>query len=124
NFYSQFRNLLHCYVHRQGQRNASTFWTGCGAIRRKLFEEHGGFTDCGDLEDIEFGYRLVAAGVRIELRPDLQVKHRKCWTFWSTAKTDLLNRGIPWTLLILRTGVIPNDLNVKLSQRISVGLAF
>ena len=36
---SQFRNLLHHYVHQQGSfvddaRPAHTFWTGCGAIRR------------------------------------------------------------------------------------------
>lgn len=123
NFYSQFRNLLHCYVHRHGHRNASTFWTGCGAIRRDLFLAHNGFGDCG-VEDIELGYRLLASGVKNELRPELQVKHLKRWTFWSTAHTDLVYRGIPWTRLILQTGVIPNDLNVRRSQRVSVALAF
>ena len=33
NFCSQYRNLMHCFFHRTGRREASTFWTGCGAIR-------------------------------------------------------------------------------------------
>src|SRR6185312_10918879 len=45
---SQYRNLLHHYVHQQGEfvenaRPAKTFWTGCGAIRKQDFLDHGGF---------------------------------------------------------------------------------
>ena len=32
NFVSQFRNLMHSYVHQRANREAATFWTGCGAI--------------------------------------------------------------------------------------------
>jgi len=39
-------------------------------------------------------------------------------------KTDIFDRGIPWTRLILRTGSMPDDLNVRWSQRLSVVLAF
>jgi hypothetical protein len=39
-------------------------------------------------------------------------------------KTDIFDRGIPWTRLILRTGSMPDDLNVRWSQRLSVALAF
>ena len=35
---------------------------------------------------------------------------------------DILDRGIPWTELILRDRNMPNDLNLQLSQRISVAL--
>ena len=31
---SQYRNLLHHFVHQTGREEASTFWAGCGAIRR------------------------------------------------------------------------------------------
>ena len=34
NFLSQYKNLLHHYVHQTANEEASTFWTGCGAIRR------------------------------------------------------------------------------------------
>jgi hypothetical protein len=54
----------------------------------------------------------------------LRVKHLKRWTFWNLLKTDILDRGIPWTELILRDRNMPNDLNLQLSQRISVALAF
>jgi hypothetical protein len=54
----------------------------------------------------------------------LQVKHLKHWTFWNVVKTDILARGIPWTELILRDRRMPNDLNVQVSERISVALVF
>jgi glycosyltransferase involved in cell wall biosynthesis len=38
---SQYRNLLHHFVHQNGNQDASTFWAGCGAIRRSVFEELG-----------------------------------------------------------------------------------
>jgi len=43
-FLSQYRNLLHHYVHQNGNTDASTFWTGCGAIRREVFESLDGFS--------------------------------------------------------------------------------
>ena len=125
-FYSQFRNLLHCYVHRTAQRQAVTFWTGCGAIRRDIFLENSGFDESyagATLEDVDLGYRLANRGVKIELHPDIQVTHSKAWTFGSVLKSDVRDRGVPWTLLILRHRRMPNDLNVKRSQRLSVALA-
>jgi hypothetical protein len=38
-------------------------------------------------------------------------------------KADVKDRGIPWTELILRERNLPNDLNLKFSQRISAVLA-
>src|SRR5207247_7252261 len=34
---SQYRNLLHHYVHQHGSAEAFTFWAGCGAVRRDAF---------------------------------------------------------------------------------------
>ena len=34
-FMSQFKNLFHHYVHMHGNEHASSFWSGCGAIRRR-----------------------------------------------------------------------------------------
>ncbi len=123
---SQYRNLLHHYVHQSGNAEASTFWSGCGAIKKSVFLELGGF-DTGyssaSVEDIELGSRLRRAGHRIALVKSVQVKHMKRWTFWRMLRTDIQNRGIPWTRLILREGKIPNDLNLRRSQRVSVLLA-
>ena len=121
------RNLLHHYVHQTGHEDASTFWCGCGAIRRAVFLETGGFNGgFGDpsIEDIEFGYRLRRAGRRIRLAKDVQVTHLKRWTARSLLRTDIFARAVPWTRLIIRSRMLPNDLNVKSSARASVALIF
>jgi glycosyltransferase involved in cell wall biosynthesis len=126
-FISKYRNLMHCYVHRHGRRKASTFWGGCGAIRRAVFEEVKGFDESytrPSVEDIELGYRLSGLHKKVLLEPDLMVKHLKQWTFREVIRTDILRRGIPWTELILRYRTMPDDLNLKLSQRMSVLLVF
>jgi glycosyltransferase involved in cell wall biosynthesis len=124
---SMYRNLMHRYVHQNGRREATTFWSGCGAIRRKVFLEYNGFDEGYGrpaIEDIELGSRLAAGGHKILLDHGMEVKHLKRWTFLNLVRTDVFDRGIPWTELILRDGRMPNDLNVQISQRLSVGLAF
>jgi hypothetical protein len=126
-FLSQYRNLMHAWTHQTGMRKASTFWSGCGAIRRTLFLEHAGFSESYQrpaIEDIELGYRLVRANCKLILDRSLQVRHLKRWTFWGLVRTDIFDRGIPWTELILRDRRMPNDLNLQLSQRVSVALVF
>ncbi len=126
-FISQYRNLMHSYVHQTGAVQASTFWSGCGAIRRSIFHDHSGFSEDyarPAIEDIELGYRLVRSGCKIMLDRSLLVTHLKKWTFIGLVKTDILDRGIPWTELILRDKFMPNDLNLQLSQRVSVALVF
>ena len=126
-FVSLYKNLMHCFVHHTGRSEASTFWGGCGAIRKSVFLEHSGFDESfarPSIEDIELGYRLHVAGRKMTLDPAIQVKHLKRWTLVQLVKTDVLNRGIPWTELILRDSRMPNDLNVQLSQRVSVALVF
>ena len=115
-FLSQYKNLMHYFVHQHGRQDACTFWSGCGAIRRELFLEHAGFDESYErpaVEDIELGYRLRKAGRKVLLDKGLQVKHLKRWTFWGLVKTDILDRGIPWTELILRDRRMPNDLNLE-----------
>jgi GT2 family glycosyltransferase len=126
-FISTYRNLMHCYVHQRAREEACTFWSGCGAIRRDVFLQHSGFDASYGrpaIEDIELGYRLRRARLKILLDKQLQVKHLKRWTFWNLIKTDIFDRGIPWTELILRDRSMPNDLNLQLSQRVSVALMF
>lgn len=126
-FVSQYKNLMHHFVHQTGRAQASTFWSGCGAIRRHVFLTYGGFDESYGrpaIEDIELGYRLLGDGRRVLLDHDLRVKHLKRWSFWGMVKTDVLDRGIPWTELILRDRRMPNDLNLQLSQRVSVVLVY
>jgi GT2 family glycosyltransferase len=123
---SQYRNLLHHFVHQEGNPTASTFWAGCGAVRRDVFVKLGGF-DAGrfprpSIEDIELGYRLRAAGHRILLDKDLQGTHLKRWTLRSVIRTDVVCRAVPWARLNHERGATFVDLNLKASQRISAGL--
>jgi GT2 family glycosyltransferase len=124
---AQYKNLQHHYVHQTGGDEAFTFWAGCGAIRRGVFAEIGGF-DAGyrepSIEDIELGYRLKSAGRRIRLRKDLQVKHLKRWTAGSLVKTDFFRRALPWSELILRQQHLTNDLNINTASRLSVVSVF
>jgi GT2 family glycosyltransferase len=127
---SQYRNLLHHFVHQKGNPEASTFWAGCGAIRRSAFEEIGGFEETrftGRIEDIELGYRLRQARHRILMDKGLQGTHLKRWTLRSMIQTDVTCRAVPWARLILERKNAPHDLNLDRGQRLSVvltGLAF
>ena len=127
NFLSQYRNLLHHYVHQNGREEASTFWGACGAIRRDVFLTMGGFDETyikPSIEDIELGYRLKKAGHTIRLCKSLQVKHWKRWTVASMLQADFFQRALPWTQLIHRHRGFVNDLNIGISGRASVMLTF
>lgn len=126
-YLSQYRNLMHTFYHRQAREEASTFWSGCGAIRRETFAAHGGFDESRrrpSMEDIELGHRMYAAGRKIRLDRDLRVKHLKRWNLRRMMVTDVVGRGIPWVELILRDRHLPDDLNVGWSQRASLLLAW
>lgn len=122
---SQYRNLLHHFVHQNGKTEAATFWAGCGAIRRDAFEHVGGFDGPRfprpSIEDVELGYRLRRAGYRILLDKSLQATHLKRWTLWSVIRTDTVHRAIPWSRLIIERGAV-DDLNLQGSQRACLAL--
>ncbi|WP_435017626.1 glycosyltransferase family 2 protein [Tundrisphaera sp. TA3] len=126
---SRFRNLLHHHVHQAGTfvddaRPARTFWTGCGMIRRDVFEAVGGFDPeryrRPAIEDIELGYRVTRAGHSILLARDVQATHLKRWTLPGVVRTDIFQRGVPWMLLMKRQRVVETDLNVDPAQRACV----
>ena len=120
---SRYRNLLHTYVHQTSSEAASSFWAGCGAIRRSFYLRLGGFDESysrPSIEDIELGYRVRREGGAIRLAKHLQVKHLKRWTLASFLWTDLTRRALPWTRLILRGPRPPYDLNLSWRHRASL----
>jgi glycosyltransferase involved in cell wall biosynthesis len=126
-FVSQYKNLAHSYIHQSSATVAQTFWSGFGAVRRQAFEAVGGFDERfrrPSVEDIDLGYRLTAAGFHVRLDPSLRACHLKRWTLWSMIVSDVRDRGIPWTQLILRGGRFNSDLNLKSSYRACVVLAY
>jgi glycosyltransferase involved in cell wall biosynthesis len=128
NFLSQYKNLFHHYVHQSCDGQIYTFWSGCGAIKREVFLTFGGFDERRyqrpAIEDIELGTWVSTAGRRIILDRRIKGKHLKRWTFVSLLKTDIFDRGVPWTRLMLRAGAAANTLNVKPEQRLSVVLVY
>jgi O-antigen/teichoic acid export membrane protein/glycosyltransferase involved in cell wall biosynthesis len=126
-FVSQYKNLSHAFVHRSSSTTAHTFWTGFGAVRRDAFFDVDGFDERfrrPSVEDIDFGYRLTNAGHRIVLDAKLSACHLKHWGLKTAIVSDLRDRGIPWTQLILRYGALHNDLNVRTENRWCIVLAY
>ena len=126
-FISQYKNLMHHYVHQTSSETASTFWAGCGAMRKKVFEEFRGFDAetyfTPSIEDIALGLKLTQSGRRIRLDKRIEVKHLKQWTVRNLLRADILYRAIPWTRLILNSRQIPRDLNLTYASRGSSLLA-
>ena len=124
---SRFRNLHHHHTHTSQPGPACTFWAGCGAVRRERFLALGGFDakayshPC--IEDIEFGLRLHDDGGKILLDPTIQGTHHKRWTLSLMVRTDIQQRAIPWSRLLLSRRQIPPTLNLSISARISAGLS-
>ncbi|MCB2114204.1 MAG: glycosyltransferase family 2 protein [Parvularculaceae bacterium] len=129
NFASQYKNLVHRYYHQRGRQESDSFWSGCGAIRRAVYLELGGFDGARygrpSIEDIEFGYRMRAAGWRIRLAPTMLATHLKRWTLTEVVRTDIFQRAIPWSELIVSGRGMSDDLNVSTGERVkSVFAAF
>ncbi|MEC4888428.1 MAG: glycosyltransferase family A protein [Nitrospira sp.] len=127
NFLSQYKNLLHHFVHQQAKSQATTFWAGCGAIRKDVFVKAGGFDQekypTPSIEDIELGGRLHRQGYRICLDKAIHATHLKEWRLVSLLRAEICYRAIPWSRLILERQGLVNDLNLKMSQRASAGVA-
>lgn len=122
NFLSQYKNLFHHYVHQHAHPEASTFWTGCGAIRLSAFHALGGFDGHTyrrpSIEDIDLGYRLRRRGGKILLLKDMQCVHLKRWTARSLLQSDIFERGIPWTVLLWRESRARRQMDAGLSNPI------
>lgn len=127
NFASQYKNLVHRYYHQLGSENASTFWAGCGAVRRNAFLAVGGFDTTTyrkpTIEDIELGRRLIVAGGKIRLVHDLLGTHLKKWSLAEVARTDIFQRALPWSRLLLSSGKSDSDLNLSSGEKVRAVVA-
>ena len=126
-FVTEYRNLLHHWTHQNGPREATTWWAGCGAIRRRVFEQVGGFDESfrrPSIEDIELGMRIKAAGERILLVPEIQCKHLKHWRVVDMVVVDVTRRAMPWAKLLIDRPGTGGDLNLGLAQKLCVVAVF
>jgi GT2 family glycosyltransferase len=126
NFLSQYKNLLNHHVHHRAGSEGFTFWGACGAIRREVLLSVEGFDaeryPEPSIEDIELGYRLRAAGYRLRVQPEMRATHLKRWTVRNLLRTDVRNRALPWSELILEHGGFDDDLNIDRRNRAKVAL--
>lgn len=124
---SKYKNLTHRYYHQRGKEESSTFWAGCGAVRKAAFLAVDGFDvetyTRPSIEDIDLGYRLRAAGGRIMLLPGLLGKHLKVWTVRNVIHTDIFMRAIPWSRLMITREGLTDDLNTSSGERVRAILA-
>jgi cellulose synthase/poly-beta-1,6-N-acetylglucosamine synthase-like glycosyltransferase len=127
---SQYRNLIHHYVHHRNAGEVETFWAGAGAIRREVFSEVGMYDEWHyskpQIEDIELGARIRKLGHRILLDPSIQVTHLKKWTLRAVIRTDLRDRGIPWARLLMHRGAMMStrSLNLRWTEKLNTILAW
>lgn len=126
-FASQYKNLMHRYYHTNSNPQATTFWSGCGVVRRDAFLRLDGFDveqfTKPSIEDIELGYRIREAGGEIVLDADLLCTHLKEWSLREVVMTDVLKRAVPWSRLIATREMPENNLNVSAPERIRAGIA-
>jgi len=126
-WFSRYKNLLHRYHHQNARREASTFWAGCGAVRKATFLAVGGFDTetyaVPSIEDIELGYRIRRAGGRIIVVPELLGKHLKIWTMRNAVFTDIFRRALPWSRLMISREGLTDDLNTSTAERIRAAVA-
>jgi GT2 family glycosyltransferase len=121
---SRYKNLAHHFVHQRSREDASTFWAGCGAVRREAFEAAGGFDERylrPSIEDVELGYRLRKAGLRIRLVRAARASHLKRWTLVSWISSDFRDRAVPWARLVRAGRGLPGDLNFTPLDRAANG---
>ncbi len=121
-----YANLRHHHYHQHSKREASTFWSGFGAIWRNDFLAAGGFDSAytrPSIEDIDLGVRLRKAGKKILLEPEALAKHCKDWGLVQLWRTDIFSRAIPWSRLIAGNETEGADLNTSSRERIVAVLA-
>ncbi len=114
NFVSRYKNYLHHYTHQRSVGEVGSFFTGCGAIRRSVFESCGGFNESirtTALEDVELGYRLWRDGRRVFLDGEVQGVHLKRYSFRSLVLSDLLGRAAPYIRIMLEHRVFRPELS-------------
>lgn len=120
-WFSNYKNLVHRFHHQTAKRDATTFWSGCGAVRTRAFLALDGFdTDIyqvPSIEDIELGYRIKNAGGRILVLPNLLGKHLKVWSVRNAIFTDIFRRALPWSRLMICREGLTNDLNTSTAER-------
>lgn len=125
NAYSKFKNIFHHYNHQNLGNYSPSFWTGCGAVYKTTFLKTGKFDtaeEISPIEDIDFGYRLNSMGYKIKINKEAQVVHLKDYCLKKLIVSDLFQRAIPWTYIIIKNKKIPGSSNTSANYKFSLAL--
>src|SRR6185295_9768147 len=94
NLCSLYKNLWMYYTYaRRAGEDVPLFYTTAAAIRRRRFDEAGGFDvnyTNPNVEDTDFGQKLARLGYRIRVLPALEVEHVKGYDLAGLLRTDFL----------------------------------
>jgi hypothetical protein len=103
---TQYRTLLHYYLHQRRSGTAHTFWAGIGAVRSDVFAAHGMFDEWSYrgalIEDVDLGRRLTRAGRQIVSDPALLGTHLGHWGLAESVRAEVQQRGVALAWLTLR----------------------
>ncbi|MBN2384845.1 glycosyltransferase family 2 protein [bacterium] len=107
-FYAHYQNFYTFFNHDKCLKGPlgpiSWFWTACGAIRRSVFEQMGGFREIyigASAEDMDLGYRLSDAGYTILLNKKIEVVHAHHHSFKTILRNNI-KKAAAWGELYLR----------------------
>ena len=107
-FFSIFQSVYIHYSETKNTGNPDYIATHAMIIAKELFQKSGGFNEffMPILEDVEFSHRLKKKGIRLLMKPDIQVQHifnfslaksmgngirkSKYWSIYSIKNRDLL----------------------------------
>ncbi len=105
---SQYQDLIDHYLHNGSRGEAGGFWADCGAVRREPFFAVGMFNEWHfsreQIEALELGHRLLDRGFRIAFRSEVVAVHLKQWTLARMIATDLRERSVPRSRLLMKRG--------------------
>ena len=122
---SQYRNLLHHFVHSQSE-GAETFW---GVRRHPSRGSEAGRYDEWSYpvrrSRVELGHRACALGHRICCARD-QCTHLKRWTLRGFVTGDFRDRGVPWTRMLIQQGLATKTrtLNLRTVEKLNTVLVW
>ncbi len=104
NLCSQYKNFYMHYTYRQLPDRTPVFYTSVAAIRKRVFEECGGFDEnyrSATIEDTEFGVRVTGRGHLLLHDKRLQVEHIRRYGLTGLLQTGF-RRAAGITLITLR----------------------
>ncbi len=112
-FFSNFQSL---YIHHVETKNEHPDYiaTHCMAIRKKTYEEFGGFKEdyfighAASVEDVELSHRLIAAGHQLSRPANIQIQHMFRFNLGKSVR-NAVKKSKYWTMYSLYNRDVTKD---------------